>query len=231
MDDMTEQSRESRWEAFARHLAGEGSADQSAAMREHLERHPEDRELLAALDAAMAPLAGDLPMDLDIEGALARVKSRADGVTDIEAGRVKRDTGARERTGWRVPAPALAAAALLAIGVTGWVALRDRQPGKSVSSTPGMLATGVGVRDSLELPDGTRVMLGPMSSVSLSSGFGSSRREVVVRGDAWFDVVHDESKPFTVRVNQEIMVDSEMIEFICNENNQFLLYLDRAGLK
>jgi hypothetical protein len=39
------------------------------------------------------------------------------------------------------------------------------------------------------------------------------------------------TKPFTVRVNQEIMVDSEMIEFICNENNQFLLYLDRAGLK
>jgi hypothetical protein len=30
------------------------------------------------------------------------------------------------------------------------------------------------------------------------------------------------TKPFTVRVNQEIMVDSEMIEFICNENNRFL---------
>jgi len=26
----------------------------------------------------------------------------------------------------------------------------------------------------------------------------------------------------TVRVNQQIMVDSEMIEFICNENQQFL---------
>ena len=35
------------------------------------------------------------------------------------------------------------------------------------------------------------------------------------------------TKPFTVRVNQEIMVDTEMIEFICNENNQFLLYLQR----
>jgi hypothetical protein len=35
------------------------------------------------------------------------------------------------------------------------------------------------------------------------------------------------TKPFTVRINQEIMVDSEMIEFICNENNQFLNYLER----
>jgi hypothetical protein len=30
------------------------------------------------------------------------------------------------------------------------------------------------------------------------------------------------TKPFTVRVNQQILVDSEMIEFICNENQQFL---------
>jgi hypothetical protein len=29
------------------------------------------------------------------------------------------------------------------------------------------------------------------------------------------------TKPFTVRVNQRIMVDQEMIEFICNENEQF----------
>ena len=29
------------------------------------------------------------------------------------------------------------------------------------------------------------------------------------------------SKPFTVRVNQQIQVDSDMIEFVCNENQQF----------
>jgi hypothetical protein len=28
------------------------------------------------------------------------------------------------------------------------------------------------------------------------------------------------TKPFTVRVNQRIMVDQEMIEFICNENEK-----------
>ncbi|MBI4522114.1 MAG: hypothetical protein HY701_14860, partial [Gemmatimonadetes bacterium] len=30
------------------------------------------------------------------------------------------------------------------------------------------------------------------------------------------------TRPFTVRVNQQIMVDSELIEFVCNENQQFL---------
>jgi hypothetical protein len=29
------------------------------------------------------------------------------------------------------------------------------------------------------------------------------------------------TKPFTVRINQQIMVDTELIEFICNENQQF----------
>jgi hypothetical protein len=29
------------------------------------------------------------------------------------------------------------------------------------------------------------------------------------------------SKPFTVRINQRIMADNELIEFICNENQQF----------
>ncbi len=29
------------------------------------------------------------------------------------------------------------------------------------------------------------------------------------------------TKPFTVRVNQQILVDDELIEFICNENQQF----------
>jgi hypothetical protein len=29
------------------------------------------------------------------------------------------------------------------------------------------------------------------------------------------------TKPFTVRINQQILVDTELIEFICNENQQF----------
>jgi hypothetical protein len=34
------------------------------------------------------------------------------------------------------------------------------------------------------------------------------------------------TKPFTVRVNQRIMVDSEMIEFICNENERSSHHID-----
>jgi transmembrane sensor len=70
-----------------------------------------------------------------------------------------------------------------------------------------MLATGVGIRDSLTLKDGTRVILGPLSSVKIAAGYGASTREVEIRGDAWFDVTHDEKKPFTVRAGDATIVD------------------------
>lgn len=41
--------------------------------------------------------------------------------------------------------------------------------------------------------------------------------------------IHDEkayTRPFTVRVNQRIMLDTELIEFICNENEQSTQHFD-----
>jgi hypothetical protein len=49
-------------------------------------------------------------------------------------------------------------------------------------------------------------------------------------GTMQIDVTIDDpkayTKPFTVRVNQRIMVDQEMIEFICNENEQSSKHLE-----
>ncbi len=50
-------------------------------------------------------------------------------------------------------------------------------------------------------------------------------------GTLEIDVTVDDAKaytkPWTVRVNQRILLDSELIEFICNENDQFRPYLSR----
>jgi len=39
--------------------------------------------------------------------------------------------------------------------------------------------------------------------------------------DTTLDDPKSYTKPFTVRINQQIMVDTELIEFVCNENQQF----------
>ena len=45
-----------------------------------------------------------------------------------------------------------------------------------------MLATGVGIRDSLTLADGSRVILGPLSSVKVGRDFETGARQVEVTG-------------------------------------------------
>jgi transmembrane sensor len=60
-------------------------------------------------------------------------------------------------------------------------------------------STGVGERDSVRLPDGTTVILGPASRLTLDGEYGKATREVSLRGEALFDVPHDDARPFTVR--------------------------------
>ena len=103
--------------------------------------------------------------------------------------------------------PALAAAALLTVGVASWMAYRNRPAARPVAAVTGMLGTGVGVRDSLTLSDGTRIVIGPLSSVTVPADYGVNSRSVEVKGDAWFEVVHDEKKPFTVRAANATIVD------------------------
>ncbi len=50
----------------------------------------------------------------------------------------------------------------------------------------------------LELPDGTKVHMNANSSISYSPSFTESRA-VTLRGEAYFEVTHDPSRPFTVQ--------------------------------
>lgn len=197
------------WEALARHLTGESLPDESARIEAALEALPEERAALTRLGAAIDDLRSDTPQGLDVDAALARVKARPEfkdsGIIPIGTGR--RDfTVSRPR--WLIPMPALAAAALLAVGVASWMSYRNRPHESAVTApTDRMLATGVGIRDSLTLADGTRIVLGPLSSVKIAAAYGSTSREVEIRGDAWFDVVHDTDRPFTVHAGSATIVD------------------------
>jgi transmembrane sensor len=55
-----------------------------------------------------------------------------------------------------------------------------------------------GARTSLLLPDGTRVWLNSNSKLRYGRGFNSQDREVVLEGEAYFEVTKDAGKPFIV---------------------------------
>lgn len=133
------------------------------------------------------------PSDIETEAALRKVKANPEFT--------------RQRRRWVISMPALAAAALLAVGLASWMAYRNRSPVPAVASVQGMYGTGVGARDSITLSDGTRVIIGPLSSVTVPADYGTTSRTVEMRGDAWFDVVHDAQKPFTVHAGSATIVD------------------------
>ena len=210
-DDAHETSKSDHspdWEALARHLAGESSPEESRAVEALLAERPEERDLLAAVDRAMSNLAAEVPAGLDVEAALKSVKARRDSASPVLTVHSNRKPAPPVRTWWRVAVPAIAAAAVLAIGVASWLNF-GKSPVEQAVIEPSQrfLATGVGVRDSLQLPDGSQVVLGPLSTVTVAAGYGDKSREVEIRGDAWFDVVHDEEKPFTVRAGDATIVD------------------------
>ena len=186
------------WEALARYVVGESPPEEVQQLDARLAAQPADKALLDALSAVTQRMAAGVPNGLDVEAALRRVKARRIDTPTRSLDFRRPFVDARREARWRVPLPAIAAAALLAISVAGYLTMRTRKIELEPSLAARMIATGVGALDSLRLPDGTRIVLGPLSSIRVAQGYGTTSREVDVKGDAFFEVVHDSSKPFTV---------------------------------
>lgn len=189
------------WEVLARFMAGESPADEANAVRAWLAENPARHDVLRALDSALAPVAAP-PAGLDVEAALRKVHARMD---EPEIERPVLPFRAPMRTAApvprrRVPAPWLRAAAAIVLLLGAWFGWQALRGGGSPS--PIAYSTGVGQRDSVRLPDGTTVILGPASRLTLAPGYGEKARDVELHGEALFNVTHDNARPFTVRAGR-----------------------------
>lgn len=101
------------------------------------------------------------------------------------------------RKNWRW----VAAAAVLVIGATAgwWISRKDFSPPQLVTlqwkKTHPVVFTG---KQFVRLPDGSTVLLNEDSRLSYSTSFGVQERKVVLTGEGYFDVQHDQTKPFKV---------------------------------
>lgn len=59
----------------------------------------------------------------------------------------------------------------------------------------------------LRLSDGTKIRLNSNSEVRISKNFGQNNREVTLKGEAFFEVVHNEQKPFIIRTSEANVKD------------------------
>lgn len=83
---------------------------------------------------------------------------------------------------------------LIGIGCFAWILSRDQS-----SNTMFVATSGIQNMQSILLPDGSQVQLGPGSKLVYPSEFDGKTREVKLEGQAFFDVAKDKSKPFVVK--------------------------------
>lgn len=191
-------------ELIGRYLSKETSEDETTHVRRWLMAHAEAAELLRVFLARLDDEASrPLPPGVDAEWNALQARIRAhEGdeyrSTTPRATPTAPATAVRGAPRWRRARTLAAAGVVLAAALT-YGALVDRVPKARPSiADRNTYVTGAGERSDLLLADGTRVRLAPGSQVRVAADFGAARRDVYLDGEGYFEVTHDESRPFTV---------------------------------
>lgn len=102
------------------------------------------------------------------------------------------------RTMW-IRRAAVAAAVILLVGAA-WVWKNGGAGGSlySTSSFHALAVTGFDGRKTVELPDGSTVLLNAFSELRIAPDFNKGHRRVELKGEAFFRVQEDPGKPFMV---------------------------------
>jgi transmembrane sensor len=190
------------WDTLGRFVAGEGSADEISHVSQWLDANPAERALLERLTevTSAAPAAG-----IDVEAALARVHARMGEPAQAPTASIAR---ARARRRWTSAGSVSLLAAAAAVAFMVFTRRQATSPDKAVTTVASQtFSTTVGKRDSITLSDGSRVVLGPDSRLTVPGDFGTGSRGVELHGDAYFDVRHDAASPFAVRVGSALIQD------------------------
>lgn len=189
------------WTRAAAWLAGELPPDEAAAFARWLSAHParlREIERVRALWTA----AGEPRDDWNAEAALTALKQTAAdrGLVPHRRGRRVSDS----HRAFQLQGPRwwmTAAAALLVIGGASAATFSLTRVSQShVAAEPQIveLVTPRGQRAELTLPDGSRVTLGPGSRLQYAAESFTVQRDLTLEGEAYFEVVHDDTRPMRV---------------------------------
>lgn len=105
---------------------------------------------------------------------------------------------------WRAVA---AAVLMMAAGLATWWALTSKDTGKEEEMSALSIKTRSIVRTDT-LPDGSRVTLNKFSSLVLPAKWGRASRVARLKGEAFFQVVHEPARPFIVETGSVIIRDA-----------------------
>jgi len=194
---------------LGRFLAGECSDAEAADVEAWLAADPAHRRVLDTLASLWRGAETSSPQWHEDEAwrKLAAQLDTAPSRTLALGGGRAATRFARTRRRALLPPLAAAATAILAIGGYVWVAKTRHAPSAPLRE----VVARRGQRTALDLPDGSRVLLAPESRVRLAKDFGAPTvgvpREILLEGEAYFQVHHDSTRPFRVETGTAVVED------------------------
>ena len=169
---------------FDRFFGGETTENENAYLADLLE-NDKDGELDAYIEKTWQE-AESMEVDFEVE---VRVKEKIFAQISSEC-QVK-----SSRPWFRFFRAVAVAAGLVAAVLLGWHIADLRKP-----ETFEMVAER-GQKSSLTLPDGSKVWLNSASKLTYTSDYNSKDRNIILDGEAFFDVARNENLPFIVHAN------------------------------
>lgn len=171
-------------ELLPAYFDGRVSPMQRKAVEEWIAASEENRRVYEdALDVYMDMRALDMMKSVDVEKAVKRVNRRI----------------SKRRFGIWMWIQRIAAVLTIPLLVaTLWLAIGDRQ---EIHGTVSVceICTSRGMTGKVILPDSSVVILNAGSSLSYPSEFSGGSRDVMLNGEAYFEVRKDERRPFNVQ--------------------------------
>ena len=196
------------WTLIARYFGGEMPLAERVGFERWIAADPERREELLRLRRLWED-AANIPSPSAVD---AMWRSLAQRMSTPHTDAISRPTAEARRSSARHarpklvtldPArhrwvrPGLFAAALVIFAAVIFADQRTRADAEPIPRPVKQFTTAPGQRATIQLGDGSRVELG-LASVLTVQPFTDSSRVVTLEGEAMFDVVHDERRPFRV---------------------------------
>jgi ferric-dicitrate binding protein FerR (iron transport regulator) len=191
------------WERLARYVSGEATAAERGEIERWVAADPARQALVDSLAGRWQ--AARSPESWNVDRAWSQMSAKLAATRGVPADPVPLDSVRRRpaRTGrpdWVTRLLPLAAAAVLVVGVA--LVWRRFAP-ETVPATASLasiteVTTAIGERRTLDLPDGSRVVLGATSTLRVDTAYGRDSRHVHLTGQALFRVTHDSLRPFVV---------------------------------
>ncbi len=190
---MSEEHYDSEERLITRCLLGEATPEEQTQLQAWRAQQPDHEARFRALEKTLRlteswrPTRPEVLPPVDVEQEWQIFQQR---VQPQAASKVRALVPARSGLWLRVAA----AAALLV--TAGWFTQRWRNS-EDTTVVQTTLAS-----QTVPLPDGSEVTLNRFSKLTYSAGFGKQNREVTLEGEAFFDVIRDESRTFVVTAGE-----------------------------